>query len=401
MTENTFSKTPISMRMRISVFGKTNSGKSSLINALLGSDVSIVSPVGGTTTDPVSKTIELYPIGPCVFTDTAGFDDDTELGTLRTERTKQIIEKTDMALLVAASASDIKSEAMWLDILKEHKIPTIGVYNKSDLDPAPEKTAVTLSKELGIKFVCTSALLSKGITDLKSAITEYAPKDFELDSIIGHLVDDGDNVMLVMPQDIQAPKGRLILPQVQVTRDLLDHGAIITSVTADKMEAALSALKQPPKLIITDSQVFGYVYEHKPEETLLTSFSVLLARYKGDISAFREGADRVDTLTENDRILIAEACSHNPLDGDIGRIKIPNLLRKKIGDGLKIDITSGNDFPEDLSKYALIVHCGGCMFNRRYMLNRIRTAKEQNVPITNYGMLIAKLSSILDKITIE
>lgn len=401
MTENTFSKTPVSMRMRISVFGKTNSGKSSLINALLGSDVSIVSPVGGTTTDPVSKTTELYPIGPCVFTDTAGFDDDTDLGTLRTERTKKIIEKTDMALLVANSATDIKSEALWLDILKEHKIPTIGVYNKADLDPEPEKTAAILSKELGIKFVCTSALLSNGITALKSAIIEHAPKDFELPSIIDHLVDDGDSVMLVMPQDIQAPKGRLILPQVQVTRDLLDHGAIITSVTADKMEAALSTLKQPPKLIITDSQVFPFVYEKKPAASLLTSFSVLLARYKGDITAFREGADRVDTLTENDRILIAEACSHNPLDGDIGRIKIPNLLRKKIGDGLKIDITSGNDFPEDLSKYALIVHCGGCMFNRRYMLNRIRTAKEQNVPITNYGMLIAKLSSILDKITIE
>ncbi len=401
MTENTFNQTPVSMRMRISVFGKTNSGKSSLINALLGSDVSIVSPIGGTTTDPVSKATELYPIGPCVFTDTAGFDDDTELGNLRTERTKQVIEKTDMALLVTSNANDIKSEVMWLNILKKHKIPTVGVYNKSDLDTPAEKTAALLSKEMGINFICTSALLSKGIADLKSAIIAHAPKDFELDSIIGHLVNDGDSVMLVMPQDIQAPKGRLILPQMQVTRDLLDHGAIITSVTADKMADALLALKQPPKLIITDSQVFPFVYERKPKESLLTSFSVLLARYKGDIAVFLDGANRIDTLSENDRILIAEACSHNPLDGDIGRIKIPNLLRKRIGDGLKIDITSGNDFPDDLSEYALIVHCGGCMFNRRYMLNRIRAAKEQNVPITNYGMLIAKLSSILDKITIE
>ena len=401
MAENTFSKTPVSMRMRISVFGKTNSGKSSLINALLGSDVSIVSPIGGTTTDPVSKTCELYPIGPCVFTDTAGFDDETELGALRTERTKQIVEKTDLALLVISSANSTQSEKAWINLLKEHKIPIVGVYNKSDLDPESEKSALSLSKELGIKFVCTSATLLKGIADLKSAITENAPKDFELDSIVGHLVDSGDSVMLVMPQDIQAPKGRLILPQVQVTRDLLDHGAIITSVTKDKMTAALLSLKTPPKLIITDSQIFPFVYEHKPKESLLTSFSVLLARYKGDISAFLDGANRVDTLTEDDRILIAEACSHNPLDGDIGRIKIPNLLRKKIGEGLKIDIVSGNDFPDDLSEYSLIIHCGGCMFNRRYMLNRIRAAKEQNVPITNYGMLIAKLSSILDKITIE
>lgn len=394
-------KTPQSMRMTIAVFGRTNSGKSSLVNCILGEQISLVSPAGGTTTDPVSRSTELYPVGPCVFIDTAGFDDESELGELRTERTKKVLDKADMAILVIAADDEIKTAQKWAEMLSERDIKTIGVLNKSDLIQNAQKQAAELAKSFKIPFVFASSLTGEGIDRVKAAIVENAPQDFELPSIIGHLVSEGDSVLLVMPQDIQAPKGRLILPQVQVTRDLLDHGAVITSVTADKLEDALNKLKEPPKLIITDSQVFPFVYAHKPDESQLTSFSVLLARYKGDISAFLKGAEKIDSLTPNDRVLIAEACSHNPLDGDIGRIKIPNLLRKKIGEKLEIDIVSGSNFPEDLSPYALVVHCGGCMFNRRYMLNRIRTAKEQNIPITNYGMLIAKLSGILDKITIE
>lgn len=401
MTENAFAQTPLSMRMTISVFGRTNSGKSSLINAITGQNVSLVSPVGGTTTDPVSKTMELYPIGPCVFVDTAGFDDTTELGELRMERTRKVLDKTDLALLVLSADENAESGAEWLSLLRKRNIPTVCILNKSDFISDAEQQAKTLSKTLKLPCIPASALTGAGIDKVKAAIIEHAPRDFELPSIVGHLIEEGDSVLLVMPQDIQAPKGRLILPQVQVTRDLLDHRAVITSVTADKMTAALEALASPPKLIITDSQVFPFVYEHKPEESMLTSFSVLLARYKGDISEFLNGAKQIDHLKESDRVLIAEACTHNPLDGDIGRIKIPKLLRKKIGEGLQIDIVSGNNFPEDLSSYSLIVHCGGCMFNRRYMLGRIRSAKEQHIPITNYGMLIAKVSGILDKITIE
>lgn len=398
---DSMTNTPLSMRMTIAVFGRTNSGKSSLVNRIVGSEVSLVSSVRGTTTDPVTRAMELYPIGPCAVIDTAGFEDETELGELRTERTKAVLDKTDLALLVLAADEETESAKQWLSILEEKKITTIGVLNQCDLVSDGEERAKKLSKEFGIPFVQTSALSGEGIEALKSAIVAHAPKDFELSEIAGHLIEPGDTVLLVMPQDIQAPKGRLILPQVQVTRDLLDHGAVIISVTKEQMETALSALSSPPKLIITDSQVFPFVYEKKPKESLLTSFSVLLARYKGDIGAFLEGAKAIDSLKETDRVLIAEACSHNPQDGDIGRVKIPNLLRKKVGEGLTIDIVSGNDFPEDLSGYALVVHCGGCMFNRRYMLNRVRAAKGQNVPITNYGMLIAKLSGILDKIVIE
>lgn len=394
-------QTPLSMRMTIAVFGRTNSGKSSLINAVTGQKVSLVSEVGGTTTDPVSKTMELYPVGPCVWVDTAGFDDSSELGAMRMERTRKVLDKTDLALLVIGTDGAGGPEEEWLSFIKEREIPVIGIQNKADLAQDPQETAAELAKRWKIPFVCTSTATGAGIDKVKAAVVEHAPQDFELPSITGHLVDAGDSVLLVMPQDMQAPKGRLILPQVQVTRDLLDLGAVITSCTTERLCDALDALREPPKLIITDSQVFPYVFDHKPEESLLTSFSVLMARYKGDVGAFREGAEQVDRLTEKDRVLIAEACTHNPLDGDIGREKIPKLLRKKVGEGLQIDIVGGNNFPEDLSGYSLIVHCGGCMFNRRYMLNRIRAAKGQRVPITNYGILLAKLGGILEHITTD
>lgn len=398
MADYSMGQTPLSMRMTIAVFGRTNSGKSSLINVITGQKVSLVSEVGGTTTDPVNKTMELYPIGPCVFVDTAGFDDRSELGALRMERTRKVLDKTDLAILVTDGAEEGRELTEWLTEIKQREIAVIGVLNKSDLPENDGQKAEKLSKELGISFSCASSLTGEGIEQVKAAIVEHAPQDFEMPSIVGHLVSEGDSVLLVMPQDIQAPKGRLILPQVQVTRDLLDCGAVVISATADKMCAALEKLSAPPKLIITDSQVFPYVYENKPAESLLTSFSVLMARYKGDIAEYIKGAERLDTLAETDKVLIAEACTHQPLDGDIGRVKIPNLLRKKYGEGLVVDVVGGSNFPEDLSEYALVVHCGGCMFNRRYVLNRIRSAKMQNTPITNYGILLAKLSEILDKV---
>ena len=286
MADHSMGQTPLSMRMTIAVFGRTNSGKSSLINAITGQQVSLVSKIGGTTTDPVNKAMELYPIGPCVFVDTAGFDDDTELGALRMDRTRKVLDKTDLAILVTDGADNGEELEPWMAEIKKRGMVAIGVLNKSDLLESPESKAADLTKKFQIPFSYASAMNGDGVERVKAAIVERAPQDFEMPSIVGHLIEEGDSVLLVMPQDIQAPKGRLILPQVQVTRDLLDHGAVVISATTDKMCAALEKLAKPPKLIITDSQVFSYVYEHKPEDSLLTSFSVLMARYKGDIAEY-------------------------------------------------------------------------------------------------------------------
>ncbi len=395
MPINETTSTPNASRLHIAIFGKRNSGKSSLINALTNTNTALVSEYAGTTTDPVYKAIEIAPIGPCVLIDTAGFDDEGELGDLRVKKTKEVIEKTDLAIIVfTAGDKDTAYEERWIKTLREEGKKLLAVINKSDLSTKIPEAA----KEL--PFVLVSAKEKDGIEELKSSIIKNAPADFEIASITGHLVSEGDHVLLVAPQDIQAPKGRLILPQVQTIRDLLDLKAIVTVVTTDKLIESLSLLKNPPKLIITDSQVFSYVYEHCPKESLLTSFSMLFARYKGDIEEYLKGVKALDDLKESDSVLILEACTHNPLDGDIGRIKIPNLLRKKIGKGLTIDICSGNNLPEDLSKYSLAVHCGGCMFNRTYLLERIKKFKEKEIPITNYGVLIAKLSGILDKVIV-
>lgn len=448
----TLQATPRADRVHIAVFGLRNSGKSSLVNALTGQNIAIVSDVAGTTTDPVYKSMEIAGLGPCVFIDTAGFDDVGGIGELRMKQTRKVTDKTDIAIMVldgssyekssieqAAASQDINllsdEEIQWLKILKEKKIPVIGVLNKVDLyqNEAEQNTAKTkqsnamyrsshkdmdrstqtvntagamidgiasiISKTCQIPIVPVSTITGQGIEALREQLIRSLPEDFESDSITGNLVQEGDVVLLVMPQDIQAPKGRLILPQVQVIRELLDKKCIVQCITTDKLEAGLSALAAPPKLIITDSQVFRTVYDKKPKDSMLTSFSVLLAGYKGDLKYFADSAYAIEGLTENSKVLIAEACTHAPLEEDVGRVKIPALLRKRVGEGLQVDIVAGSDFPTDLSDYDLIIHCGACMFNRKHVLSRVEKAREAGVPMSNYGVTIAYLSNILDKIS--
>lgn len=398
--------TPNANRLHIALFGKRNSGKSSLINALTGQDTALVSDTPGTTTDPVQKAMEIHGIGPCLFIDTPGFDDEGELGNRRIERTWKAVEKTDIALLLCAGGSsaeetgepDFTEELHWLEQLKAKNIPTILLINKADIRKNTASLAIRIKETFGSQPIPVSAKEKTGIELIRQAILEKLPEDFDQQSITGNLVTEGDLVLLVMPQDIQAPKGRLILPQVQTMRELLDKKCLIMSCTTDKLRETLQALSRPPKLIITDSQVFKTVYEQKPEESRLTSFSVLFAGYKGDIRYYVKSASAIGSLTESSRVLIAEACTHAPLSEDIGRVKLPHLLKKRIGEKLSIDIVAGTDFPQDLTPYSLVIHCGACMFNRKYVLNRIERARLQNVPMTNYGVAIAFLNGILNQI---
>lgn len=389
--------TPRANRIHIGLFGKRNSGKSSLINALTGQEVAVVSEYAGTTTDPVYKSMEIHGIGPCVFIDTAGLDDEGELGELRVRQTLRAMDRTDIALLVCTDA-DVSREKQWKDMLAEKNIPVIVLLNKSDLLEDPLATARAIEQQLQQVPLIVSAAHKSNIEDIRRALIGKLPDETMSTGITGRLVKENDVVLLVMPQDIQAPKGRLILPQVQTLRELLDRKCIVSCCTTDKLQTTLGALAQPPALIITDSQVFKTVYEQKPPESRLTSFSVLFAQYKGDIDYYLEGANAIDRLTEQSRVLIAEACTHAPLTEDIGRVKIPAMLRKRFGQGLTIDIVSGADFPEDLTPYQLVIHCGACMFNRKYVLQRIAQARKQQVPMTNYGVTIAYVHGILDKI---
>lgn len=398
--------TPNANRLHIALFGKRNSGKSSLINALTGQDTALVSDTPGTTTDPVQKAMEIHGIGPCLFIDTPGFDDEGELGNRRIERTWKAVEKTDIALLLCAGGGsaeetgepDFTEELHWLEQLKAKNIPTILLINKADIRKNTASLAIRIKETFGGQPIPVSAKEKTGVELIRQAILEKLPEDFDQQSITGSLVTEGDLVLLVMPQDIQAPKGRLILPQVQTIRELLDKKCLIMSCTTDKLRETLQALSRPPKLIITDSQVFKTVYEQKPEESRLTSFSVLFAGYKGDIRYYVKSASAIGSLTESSRVLIAEACTHAPLSEDIGRVKLPHLLRKRIGEKLSIDIVAGTDFPQDLTPYSLVIHCGACMFNRKYVLSRIERARLQNVPMTNYGVAIAFLNGILNQI---
>lgn len=389
--------TPSGNRLHIGLFGRRNSGKSSLINALTRQEIALVSEVAGTTTDPVYKTMEIHGIGPCMFIDTAGFDDVGELGEMRVQKTRDAMQKTDVALLLFGE-DDHTAEREWLAQLKEQHTPVIPVIGRADERDDLAALAAQVEEETGLAPVVVSARTREGVDALIGRIIREMPEGFEAASIAGHLVDEGDTVLLVMPQDIQAPKGRLILPQVQTIRDLLDHHCVVVSVTTDQLPQALDTLKLPPKLIITDSQAFAAVYPLKPKESLLTSFSVLFAAHKGDVDVFVQGAAAIDRLTEQSHVLIAEACTHAPLTEDIGREKIPAMLRKRVGQGLSVSVVSGVDFPEDLSGVDLIIHCGACMFNRKHVLSRVERAKAQGVPMTNYGVALAHLTGILDKI---
>ena len=392
--------TPRGTRLHIGLFGRRNSGKSSLINALTGQNTATVSAVPGTTTDPVYKPMEIKGLGPVVFIDTAGFDDEGDLGRLRVERTEQAARETDIALLLFASA-DMTAEMNWLQQLRQNKVKVIPVISRQDMLPdtglelqkAVEKTA-------GVSPLLVSARTGAGLATLHEELLRALPEDYGVRSITGDLCRAGDTVVLVMPQDIQAPRGRLILPQVQTLRELLDKGCQAVCCTTDRLADTLNKLKSPPKLIITDSQAFKEVYAQKPAESLLTSFSVLFAAYKGDMEYFLEGAERLFRLPQAARILIAEACTHKPLNEDIGRVKLPRLLRKKLGEDITVTVVSGKDFPQDLRAFDMVIHCGACMFNRHYVLSRVCACREQQIPITNYGLAIAALLGILPMVAL-
>ncbi|MGL4606547.1 MAG: [FeFe] hydrogenase H-cluster maturation GTPase HydF [Eubacteriaceae bacterium] len=389
--------TPRANRLHIGIFGKRNSGKSTLINALTNQETALVSEVAGTTTDPVYKSMEIYGIGPVVFIDTAGFDDKGTLGEMRVRKTKEATEKTDIAIIVI-SDFDIDEELRWIEALKIKDTPVVLVANKEDINENIQTLADEIKEKSGISPIIVSGKEGKGIVKIREAIIRLLPEEYEMKSIVGDLAASGDSVVLVMPQDIQAPKGRLILPQVQTLRDLLNKKCMVTCCTTELFDQTLESLKAQPQLIITDSQVFKEIYDKKPLGSKLTSFSVLFGNYKGDLNAFIEGAKAIETLKETSRILIAEACTHAPLDEDIGRVKIPNLLRKRVGEGLTVDVVAGAHFPEDLTPYDLIISCGSCMFNRKYTLSRLDRAHTQGVPMSNYGIVLAFLLGILDKI---
>lgn len=398
----TFEDTPRSNRLHIGFYGRRNAGKSSLINLLTAQNTALVSEHAGTTTDPVIKSMELLPLGPIAVIDTAGMDDVGDLGALRIARSREMMDRTDLALLVvsAPDAGDLSFEKQWAQEFKERKTPVLGVLNKidgvapSDAEALREKLAQTLE----IPFIALSAHDKNSRGTLMTGIVQNAPTDFESATLTGDLFKAGDAVVLVMPQDIQAPKGRLILPQVQIIRDILDNKGLALSATAEQFPKLLESLKAPPALVITDSQIFPQVNALLSPDVPLTSFSILMARSKGDLGIFVRGARRIATLKESDKILIAEACTHAPLEEDIGREKLPRWLREKVGQGLTVDIATGLDFPANLNDYALILHCGGCMFTRKQLMSRLIKADAENVPITNYGVAIAALNGMLERV---
>lgn len=373
-------------RMHIIVLGACNSGKSSLVNMLTGQHTSLVSDIPGTTTDPVFKPMELPGLGACVLIDTAGFNDVSELGDRRISSTRQVLDRADIAILL--TGHDTICETEWRQELDRRKIPVVEIVSKADLrGMVPEGTVVTsINRPTESRDCVIEALL------------RVMPSDSGDVSLLRGLVDAGDIVLLVMPQDSQAAAGRLILPQVQTIRELLDRGCVPICCTPATMPCALEGLSSAPALVITDSQVFKEVYTMTPPGSRLTSFSILMAAYKGDIDYFVESASALDALGDGNRVLIAESCTHAPKNEDIGRVKIPAMLRRKAGEGLVIDFVRGKDFPDDLTPYSLVIHCGGCMFNRRHILSRVARAREQRVPMTNYGILLARLSGILDKV---
>ena len=385
-------------RTHIAILGRCNAGKSTLVNRIAGQDVSIVSSTRGTTTDPVQKAIEINGLGAAIIIDTPGVDDDTLLGSERVARIGKVLDKADMAVvLLTDEACD--AEKGLIEECRVREIPVVAALGHIDRIPDYPTLQTTLSEQLGRKVIAISALTGEGVDELIRDIVALRPTEERL--ITEGFCQAGDCVLLVMPQDQSAPKGRLIQPQVQTIRELLDRGCTPICCTPDRMEQALAALATPPQLIITDSQAFEEVYRLKPETSVLTSFSILFARYKGDIQLFVEGVQAMKKITASSRILIAEACTHTPQHEDIGRVKLPRLLRKRFGDTLQIDIVSGADYPDVLTPYDLVIHCGACMFNRKHVLSRINRARQQGVAITNYGVILAALTGILDRVKKE
>lgn len=386
-----------SQRLHIGIFGKTNVGKSSFVNKITGQEVSIVSDIAGTTTDVVEKSMELLPIGPVTFLDTAGINDNSALGFERIDRTKKVINRTDVAVIICDYNGLDGTEIELIAQLEELKIPHIIVVNKTDIEPVSDIVLEDL------KSTCKHILVTSTITDndivfkFKEMLVKLLPDDFvNSPKIAGDLIDERSTVILVVPIDKQAPKGRLILPQVQTIRDLLDNNCITLVVKETELKAALDNLKKLPDLVVTDSQAFKPVSEIVPNEVPLTSFSILFARLKGDLDAFIQGAKNIENLKDGDKVLILESCTHHAIEDDIGRIKIPNLLKAKTGKDLIIDNFAGHDFP-DISQYALVIHCGGCMTNRREILSRILIANDKKIPITNYGIVISYCLGILPR----
>ena len=399
-TQNNLNSTPSANRVHIGFFGRRNSGKSSLINALSGQNVSIVSERAGTTTDPVTKPMEIKGLGPCVLIDTAGFDDDEELlGAERVKRTVAAAEKVELAIiLISAQQLEIDSnldlEQQWAHKLEKQGSAVVWALTQIDaVSDIQRAQAEKQLEQLGVKANKVSIYQPETVQNLRQALVNNVQPKQER-TILGNLVKVGDLVVLVMPQDIQAPQGRLILPQVQTIRELLDRQCIIAATTTTNLSKTLTSLSKVPDLIITDSQAFKQVYSLKPKESRLTSFSILFAAYKGDLNYYMQGTDKLIKLDEKAHILIAECCSHAPLQEDIGRVKLPRLLRRHFGEKLHIDIVSGQDFPQDLTPYDLIIQCGACMFNRQHVLSRIARAKEQHVPISNYGLALAYLNGL-------
>ncbi|MBQ4141936.1 MAG: [Thermoguttaceae bacterium] len=390
---------PRGMRLHIGIFGRRNAGKSSLLNMMTSQNVSIVSDVAGTTTDPVEKPMELLPIGPVLFIDTAGIDDDAgTLGEERAQRTRRVFDRTELAILVLGENEWTQYEEELRLEFQRRNVPVLAVFNKTDLHEPDEMLRTRLSEEFGLPTVSVSAKERCGFAELKQKILENVSEEWiSSPQIVSDLVPAGSTVVLVVPIDKEAPKGRLILPQVQVLRELLDSG--ITAVVTRETELAetLEKLREPPALVVTDSQVFRQVAQIVPREVPLTGFSVLFARFKGDLTTFIEGTRAVSRLKPGDRVLIAESCTHHPIGEDIGRVKIPRWLQDAVGGEIQFDHVQGNDFPQDLTPWKLIIHCGGCMTNRRAILSRIMQAREQNVPITNYGMIIAWSMGIFER----
>lgn len=390
-------KTPRGERIKLALVGRRNAGKSSLINALIGQDIAIVSDTPGTTTDPVKKSYELLPLGPVTFYDTAGIDDVGELGEKRIKSTRKILFRTDIAIIVIDEKGLQAEDKKLIDEISEMEIPAVVVFNKSDKNSA-NQTDLDFCKKKSITVCEVSAQENKNIADLKDKLIALSPDFLKKEKVlVGDLINPGEVVLLIAPIDLAAPKGRLILPQVQVLREILDNDALGMIVKEKEIEAAFEKLDKYPDLVITDSQVVLKVAGDVPPEVPMTTFSILFARYKGDLDILVKGADMIDQLEDGDHVCLAEACSHNVQCDDIGRVKIPRWLSQYTGKKLNYDFAVGHDYPEDLEKYKLIVHCGGCMLNQTAMMRRIREANRRNVPVTNYGVAISKVQGVLHR----